>query len=89
MLLELLNLDGYTCLWDKYHDPYREEFARERRWVDYNFTWYLSRADKEVRRKMKKARADSDYISCYWLMLSLDGNRTAEKILNQEQEEIE
>ena len=81
----LLYLDNYKSLWDKYHDKYRETYKNVRTWVYNNYDEYFRRAWKEHDFRqliaMRRAKKEGDYIQLYNLMIDMDGDLDGQIII--------
>ena len=77
LLGNLLYLDGYKSLWEKYHDTCRERYRTERHWAIDNYRRYFNRAlherDFNTCIALRKAKADRDYIAMHNIMVDMDG----------------
>lgn len=75
-LLNVLNLDGYRSLWDKYHDDFREDFREERYYAYNNYRYYmnlcLQRLDFKTMIRLRKAKRDQDYIELYQIEMEIE-----------------
>lgn len=80
-LMNALYLDGYKSLWDKYHDPYREIYQKERHWAYENYKEYFRRAfrahDFTTCMILRKAKRQWDYITLYNIMVDMDNDLDA------------
>lgn len=89
-LLDLLYLDGYTSLVDKYRDKERDTFREERHFANSNYNYYMAvaRADNNYKymMAMRKAKCRGDYLTLYYMELALDGNEFAIQWLNKDWE---
>lgn len=72
MLLEILCLDGYTSLWDKYHDPDRELLADVRHFVLDNWNHYYEQANDSTRAALDVALYDYNWQEAKEIMLDLE-----------------
>ena len=85
-LLDLLYLDGYKSLWDKFHDPYREQWKEQRHWVYAHYKEYMGYMFKahafQYMLAMRRAKAIGDYVSLYNIMIDWDGDLDGQLIVD-------
>ena len=90
-LMDLLDLDCYTTLSEKYADKERDVFREERHYAYSQYRQYLH--DMLVHREFKKAwqlrraKADPEYLTLYNMEMAWDGDERAIQWLKKEWEE--
>lgn len=71
-LLDALNLDGYSSLWDKFHDEGRDLYRSERYWANENYKSVFADAFAHFQFKiclqMRAAKARNEYLTLYYIM---------------------
>lgn len=71
-LIKWLCLDGYDSLWDKYHDPSRDDTGLERMFVVDNYDYYYEHASSEDRDALFIARYDYDWQEAKEIILDIE-----------------
>lgn len=89
--MDLIDLDHYSTLWDKYSDPDRNEFRQERHEAYDNYSQYLREMlvarDWCTAKKFRRAKGTWDYITLYYMERAWDGDIEAKNWLEKDWEE--
>ena len=71
-VLDVLNLDGYRSLWDKFRDEGRELYRPERYWVNENYKAVFGDMFRHMQFKkcleMRQAKSKGEYLTLYYMM---------------------
>lgn len=90
-LMDLLDLDDYNTLSEKYSDPDREVFSEERHFAYSNYLPYIREIirarDFEYARQLRRVKRAHDYITLYYMEQAWDGDIQAKQWLRKDWEE--
>ena len=75
-LMDILYLDGYKSLWDKYHDPDRDLFREQRHAAYNNYRYYYNLAfrnmDFKTMFRMRRAKKRGDYLELFEIEMQIE-----------------
>lgn len=89
--MDILDLDCYTTLSEKYGDPDREIFRDERHMAYGNYSQYLRQIirarDFRYAKQLRRVKRAQDYITLYYMEQAWDGDIQAKAWLEKDWEE--
>lgn len=89
--MDILDLDCYTTLSEKYRDPDRDVFRKERHFAYSNYSQYLRQIiiarDFEYARQLRRVKREHDYLTLYYMEQAWDGDIQAKQWLEKDWEE--
>ena len=90
-VVDVLDLDCYTTLSEKYRDKERDVFREERHFAYDNYSQYLRQIlqarDFAYARQFRHIKKAHDYLTLYYMELAWDGDTAAKNWIKKEWEE--
>ena len=91
MAIDILDLDCYSTLSEKFRDTDREVFQDERHFAYNNYSQYLRQIivarDFECARQLWRVKREHDYLTLYYMEQAWDGDTQAKQWLEKDWEE--